>query len=582
MNVTLCQPASQYIHSSLAPWYLKAAARALCRTEHAITVVDGTVNEAPDALARRLCAGAPDLIGLSCYIWNISRIKQLLPVLRAALPRTVIALGGPEVSFSAETVLADCPEVDFILCGEGEISFSALLDSVESGNISAVPGLCRRGEAGPTFSAAPAPLGKLFNPYTDEYFASLRGRICYIETTRGCPFSCAYCLSGRADRLRRFDLDAAFDALLKLANSGSKTVKFVDRTFNADEPRALRIWRFLAEKRAAGEIPASVCFHFEVAADLFSPACLAYLKTVPQGLFQFEAGLQSFHQETLAAVQRKTDADELCANLLSILSGGNIHLHVDLIAGLPYEGLSTFSESFDRAYALGAHQLQLGFLKLIYGSTLRGQAADYGMTWDALPPYEITATRWLSAADLKLLNGVEAALGRLSNSGRFVQSLPYLLSLWQGGAFAFFSAFAAFSADLPAFPGADEVGERFYRFGCAIAGIKPERLRDLLAVDTLASRRLGRLPDFLKVPDARLRAVNTALKTGSGHAAGLSDLGTKFTAGKLSFCLLYSGVGCCGGGETLALFNYTRQDPVTGLYPVCLVPLAEFLPSKEQ
>ncbi|MEG0804202.1 MAG: cobalamin B12-binding/radical SAM domain-containing protein, partial [Pygmaiobacter sp.] len=228
-------------------------------------------------------------------------------------------------------------------------------------------------------------------------------------------------MSGREDHLRCFALEPAFHALEQLAQSGTKTIKFIDRTFNANEPRALTIWKFLVQRNAEGAFLPGICFHFEVAADLFSADCLAFLKTVPRGLFQFEAGLQSFHTETLAAVQRKTDTEHLCQNLRSILAGDNIHLHIDLIAGLPHENLETFADSFDRAFALGAHQLQLGFLKLIYGSALRRDAALYDLAATCNAPYEVISTRWLTPVDFSVLAFAEQSLGRLFNSGRYVR-----------------------------------------------------------------------------------------------------------------------------------------------------------------
>ena len=578
MKITLCQLNSQFVHSALAPWYLAAAAEQLCAVPHTLRVAQGTVNQTDEALLALLCAPAPELLGLSCYIWNVETLRRLLPKLRAALPNTAIVLGGPEVSFCAEAFLAQNPAADYILCGEGERSFAALADALAgAGRLEEVPGLCRRTGHGIVCAPPPAPLDELFDPYTDAYFAALGGRIPYIETTRGCPFTCAFCLSGRSDRLRCFSLEAAFVSLRRLAASGAKTIKFIDRTFNANEPRARRIWEFLAQERAEGRIPEGVCFHFEVAADLFSPECLAFLATVPAGLFQFEAGLQSFHPETLAAVQRKTDLEKLCRNLSALLAPGNLHLHIDLIAGLPYEDFATFADSFDRAFALGAHQLQLGFLKLIHGSALRRDADAYGMRCAAAAPYEITENRWLTPADLARLTRAEQALDLIYNSGRYRRSLPYLLTLWQGGAFAFFSAFSAMLALLGAYPAAEAVAECFYRFGCGIAGIKAPLLRDLLALDTLSSRRAMRLPDFLKVRDDRLRRINQLVRTGDEHLPGAAQLPEKFHAGKIGFCILYSGYGCCSDSEVLALFDYTDRDPVTGAYAVATLPLREAL-----
>lgn len=581
MKIVLCQINSQYIHSALAPWSLAAAARRYCRLPHLLRVEDANINQPPEEVADRLAAGEPALVGLCCYIWNAAYLRRLLPLLRARLPRAVLLAGGPQASFACGDFWVQNPEFDYLLAGEGERSFSQLLDALEgTGAVREVPGLVWREDGALLQNPPPPPLEELPDPYTADYFAALGGRIAYLETSRGCPFHCAFCLSGREDRLRLFPLPEMMDRALRLARSGSRTIKFVDRTFNADRRRAAAIWRFLIERRQAGEIPEGVCFHFEIGADLFDEESLALLAGAPAGLFQFEAGLQSFTPRTLAAVARTADNDQICSNLLALRRRGNIHLHIDLIAGLPYEDAAAFAAGFDRAFALSPHQLQLGFLKLLRGSPLWDQADALGLQFDPHPPYAVTATRWLSPADLKRLEDAAWALDRLHNSGRYPRTLAELLDRWQGGALSFFAAFCGYCRAMGTgeFPPQDCIAEQLYRFGKGLAGMNPLRLRDLLCMDLLACRRGGRLPAFLRREDPDFGRVAPLLRAGRAQRAldGIEDPRTQFSRGLLRFCILYSGVGCCGGGRTLLFADHRRADPVSGQYPLLPLPLEEF------
>ena len=581
LRVVLCQINSQYIHSALAPWCLAAAVTARSALPHLLRVEDANINQPIEEVADRLCAGAPDLIGLSCYIWNAAYLRQLLPLLRRRLPSVILVAGGPQASFDCADFWEKNPEFDHLLAGEGEISFPLLLDALAgTGEVDAVPGLVRKTVDGLHQNPPAPPATALDDPYTAAYFSALRGRIAYLEASRGCPFHCAFCLSGREDRLRQFPLDQTLDRALRLANSDCRTIKFVDRTFNADRRRAIGIWSALIKLRCQGRIPPGVCFHFEVGADLFDEESLSLLAGAPAGLFQFETGLQSFHPRALAAVARTADNDRLCANLIALRGAGNIHLHLDLIAGLPYEDAASFAAGFDRAFALGPHQLQLGFLKLLRGSPLWQQADALGLQFEPAPPYEVTATRWLSPSDLARLHDAEWALDRLHNSGRYPRALAELLDRWQGGALAFFAAFRGFcrAMGLPDHPAQDEIAAQLFRFGCGLAGMSAQRLRDLLCMDLLAGRRGGRFPDFLRREDPDFGRIAPLLRSGQadGILAGLEEARARFGRGELHFCILYSGVGCCGGSRTLVLADHRQADPVSRQYPLILLPLDEF------
>ena len=345
-----------------------------------------------------------------------------------------------------------------------------------------------------------------------------------MESSRGCPFTCAFCLSGACRGVRNFPMDFVKRAILLLWRSGVKTVKFIDRTFNADRKRAEEILLFIL---ANYPNEPSVSFHFEVAADKLAPTTLALLEHAPRGLFQLEAGLQSFNPKTLEAVARHTDLEKLCANVRHLLASGNVHIHVDLIAGLPYEDFDSFRDSFNRAYALQADMLQLGFLKLLYGSALRESADEYAYVFDENPPYEIRSTAWLTEAEMNELHKVENACDRLHNSGRFRKTLEYVL---QSTGLMPFDLFLAFGAK-PTMP-LDEYTALAHGFFASLDGVDRTVLRDKLCRDRLASNRSGRLPDCLKIKDTRLAAVTAAL--------GAMPLHAPKEHMRRSVCLLYS------------------------------------------
>lgn len=511
-KAVLCALDSQYVHTNLAVFYLKSYA-----DKHAAfscEILEGTVNEPEKRFFDALCAKEPDIVAFSAYIWNIGEIKALCARLRERFPALPILLGGPEVTFNPEPYLAD-GTCDFILRGEGEIPFTKLCDALAGEK--AIPencGICYvRKEDGQTVLSEPyvcMDLSELESPYTPEYLAKLPGRIAYMEASRGCPFSCAFCLSGACHGVRNFPLDYVKHAILLLWRSGVKTVKFIDRTFNADRKRAEEILRFILENYPNEP---EVSFHFEIAADKLSETILTLLENAPRGLFQLEAGLQSFKPETLKAVARHTDLEKLCENVRRLVSSGRAHVHVDLIAGLPYEGFDSFRDSVDKAYALGAAMLQLGFLKLLYGSALRDSADEYGYVFDEKPPYEIRSTAWLSEKEMAVLHEVEDACDRLHNSGRFCKTLAYVLKTTGFRPFDLFRAFGK----KPSMP-LDEYTALAFEFFASLDDIDRNVLRDLMCRDRLHSNRSGRLPACLKIKDARLAAVSASLAAMPLHA----------------------------------------------------------------
>ena len=552
MKLVLCAVNSKYVHSSLAIWYLAASLEKYCENDNLIHVLEGTINQEIDQLFNQILKIQPDIAAFSCYIWNIAYIKQLLRRLSPLLPHTVFILGGPEVSYNPREVMEALPFLHYVLSGEGELALPQLIDDIaDKQHCASLPGLTyRRG-----FEIISNPIKPVSDdppsPYTEQYFKALQGRIAYLETSRGCPFSCSFCLSGQGNSVRFFDLNRTKSDLNRLAHSGTRTIKLVDRTFNCDPNRAYTLFEYIIQM--APKWP-QVRFHFEVAADLFDERTLALLKTSPPGLIQMEAGLQSFYAKTLTAIHRKTNIHRLIKNLKSLLDGGNIHIHVDLIAGLPHENLTYFEQSFNHAYALAPHMLQLGFLKMLHGTELRDNADLFQYSFSPEPPYELRSNRWLDPSQVSLLKGLEDHLERFYNSGRFRHTLDYLLAQTGLTPFAFYRSLAEsghFGNLLHM--SLDAYTEKVLQYFSQQPHIDPIKLRDCMAVDRLGSNSTGRLPKCLHIPDSRLKSI----------AAGLRKPNTK-----RGFALLYS----C---ETLqvAVSDYKQADPVTGLYPVKLIPV---------
>ncbi len=427
MNVAICCLNSKYIHASLAPWCLFSSVKANCEDINPV-VLEATINNDINILTEKILQSNSPVVAFCCYIWNIEKTLQIAEAIKYKTNATVI-LGGPEVSYRADSVLREYSFIDFVISGEGEVPFPALLNSIKNnGDFTNISGLSYRNDddilTNPEVFSKRTPE----SPYSDDFFKNLNGRISYIETSRGCPYSCAFCLSGRCAPLRFFDIEKAKNDIIKLSNSGTKTVKFVDRTFNANEKRANEIISFIIEKRLSKEIPHNVCFHFEIAGDILKESTLNILKDAPVGLFQLEIGMQSFNEKTLKEINRKTDINKLIKNIKKLVSFRNMHIHIDLIAGLPYEDLESFKNSFNIGYNLKADMLQLGFLKLLYGAEMRENKEKYPCKFINTPPYEVTETPYLSSEDISLLKGCEDALDRLYNSGRFLFTLDYLIN----------------------------------------------------------------------------------------------------------------------------------------------------------
>lgn len=414
---------AKYIHSSLAVRSLEAncyKGDSLSGSDSvSVKTEEFTINQTEGFILSEIYKYKPDFIGFSCYIWNIEIIMRLTGQIKKVLPHTLCIYGGPEATYRGRELLSHC---DILIKGEGEKTIRALTEifssSFDTNSLMDCMGLIFRhdGKIHETPTPPPADLNDLIFPYYSGVFEE--HKIIYYESSRGCPYNCGYCLSSAEKGVRFLRIDRVYKELKIFLDNKVKQVKFVDRTFNCDINRAKDIWNFLIENDNG-----FTNFHFEISADLMDSSAIQMLSRARQGLFQFEIGVQSTNPKVLDAVSRKTDLDELFKNVEAINELGNIHLHLDLIAGLPEEDYSSFKNSFNQVYKLNPQQLQLGFLKLLHGSALRERAQDYGLVYSQHPPYEILRTGCLSFDEILRLKGVEEMVEIYYNSGRYEKTL---------------------------------------------------------------------------------------------------------------------------------------------------------------
>lgn len=483
---------AKFIHSCLAVHSLSCYAKKRYHIQS--EVAEFTINQQREEILGAIWRSSPELVGFSCYIWNIGMIRPLVRELRQVMPAVKILLGGPEVSFDPEEILT-VTGADFVLTGEGEESFSQLMLALaQSRSLEEVPGLVWRLEGVYRRNPPPPPLDLKDLPFVYENFSDFSDRILYYEAQRGCPFHCQYCLSSVEKGVRFQPLDKVKRELKVFLDHRVRQVKFVDRTFNANPRFAMEIWRFLKESDNG-----VTNFHFELAADLLTEEMLNFLAGVRPGLFQFEIGVQSTHPPTLEAIERKGSFEEIAARVRSLQRGKNIHLHLDLIAGLPYEGYKRFGQSFDQVYGLGPDQFQLGFLKLLKGSGLRQNQLKFGITARKEAPYEVLFTRDLSYGEMLQLKDIEELVDSLYNSCRFKNTLRYLTGLW-GSPFSFYENLAAHCREQGYFDRpASKLGpfEILYAYGKGVPGCDAERLAWYLKLDYCCREKPKKLPVWM-------------------------------------------------------------------------------------
>lgn len=455
-KVILAALNAKYIHSNLALRYLSRFQNN--NQKHHVETMEFTINQRLNFIAEELFRKQPDVVLFSCYIWNVEMLRQLCPILKKIMPDCVIGFGGPEVSYESETFLRENPAVDFVMRGEGELVFTKYLEHLDAGNpatLGEIESLTYRqgDEIFSTPQMHPMDLALLPFPYEDD-FSDVQNQIIYYESSRGCPYHCGYCLSSVENGVRFVPLDKVLPDLQKFLDKNVPQVKFIDRTFNCKKSHAMAIWKYLHEHDNG-----VTNFHFEITADLIDQETIDFLKTVRKGLFQFEIGVQSTNPQTIRAINRNVDFAALSEIVQQIKDGGNIHQHLDLIAGLPYEDYDSFGRSFNDVYALHPEQLQLGFLKVLKGSMLHQKQKEFEIVYHDTAPYEVLTTHELPYADTLRLKYVEEMVETYYNSGRFLNTLAYLVPLYESP-FAFFEALSQFW-----------VGENYHYLGLSKMGL---------------------------------------------------------------------------------------------------------------
>lgn len=575
MKLLLTAINAKYIHSNLAVYSLRASAGSI---RDQVELAEFTINHRTGEILRDIYRKKPDVLFFSCYIWNMVYVTELTAECKKVMPGVPIWLGGPEVSYDAEQYLREHPEVDGILCGEGEESFRRLGEcyvnhKADVEHLSQIPGLVFRRNLTPqkkneeTVSSftehsnksyvnyeagaweveqiqtnPPAPLVDLsILPFPYQELTDFENRIIYYESSRGCPFSCSYCLSSIDKSVRFRSLELVLPELQFFLDRKVPQVKFVDRTFNCRKSHAMTIWRYLLDHDNG-----VTNFHFEIAADLLDEDELALIARMRPGLIQLEIGVQSTNPRTLEAICRKTDLDGLRDVVAKVHAGKNIHQHLDLIAGLPFEDYESFGRSFNDVYAMRPDQLQLGFLKVLKGSQMYREAEQYGIVRRALPPYEVLCTPWLAFSDVLRLKMVEDMVENYYNSHQFDGTLEKLIPKFPSP-FAFFERLAEFYEERHA---EQRKHSRVQRYELLLAFAQksfPEEkqsFRQLLTIDYYLRERAKARPSFAPDQTAYKESIAEILRQ----------------TGKQNHV---EAVSAEDGQVKYLIFDYENRDPLT-------------------
>ncbi len=440
MNTLLVAVNAKYIHSNLAVYSLEGYA---AKCGYPVEIQEFTINQNVDYAISEIYKKQPELLCLSCYIWNISFMEQVITELHKLMPHLPIWVGGPEVSYEKEIFLRHHPGVTGIMYGEGEQTFVQLLeyyqertkvpagDKLTLGDILGISFL----EEESYWDTGVRPAMNMDDiPFPYDNMEAFKNRIVYYESSRGCPFRCSYCLSSLEKSLRFRSVSLVKKELQFFIDHQVPQVKFVDRTFNCDHEHAMAVWKYIREADQG-----ITNFHFEIAADLLTAEEITFLNSLRPGLIQLEIGVQSTNEKTITEIRRTMDLKRLENTTKAVLQGENIHQHLDLIAGLPFEDINSFANSFDTIYALKPNQLQMGFLKVLKGSYMYDMREEYGLIYKSTPQYEVLSTRWLSYSDVIRLKRIEEMLEVYYNSGQFLMAIKVLET-------AYDSAFLMFDA----------------------------------------------------------------------------------------------------------------------------------------
>ena len=490
IKILLVAVNAKYIHSNPAVYSLRTYAGE--ELQKHIELAEYTINQYMQDVLADIYRRKPDVIGFSCYIWNWSMIRELLCEIPKLLPDTDIWLGGPEVSYDGEAVLREFPHVRGIMVGEGEETFRELVGWYVDGQTTAVDNIAGLYLPG-GYSNVREPLDLSRVPFLYNELDTFANRVIYYESSRGCPYRCSYCLSSIDKKVRLRDIEIVKKELQFFLDRNVAQVKFIDRTFNCNHKHALEIWNYIYEHDNG-----VTNFHFEVEGDILNEEEIALLNKMRPGLVQLEIGVQSTNPVTLKEINRFTDFENLKTIVEKINSGKNIHQHLDLIAGLPYEDYSSFQNSFNDVYALRPNQLQLGFLKVLKGSLMHEKAKEYGIFYTEKPPYEVLYSKWLSYEDVLRLKKIEEMVEIYYNSNQFTHTLSVLEKSFPHP-FAMFERLADYYEEKGYFINSPARAYRYevlLEFACSVDGKKEALYKELLTFDMYLRENLKSRPSF--------------------------------------------------------------------------------------
>ncbi|MCR1850478.1 B12-binding domain-containing radical SAM protein [Paraclostridium sordellii] len=502
MKILLTTLNSKFIHTNLAIRYLNQMVKDIEDIE--VDIREYTINNELDFILKDIYKNDYDVILFSTYIWNVNDIVKLCDNIKKVKPNMKIALGGPEVSYDSEDSMKKYDFVDYILYGEGELVFRDFVKHLKGGmKIEDVDGIVYRNNKDiiknkpmkllENLDLIPSPYEKLNK---EEY----ENRIVYYETSRGCPFNCQYCLSSTLQGLRYFSIDRVKKDLKALIDARVSQIKFIDRTFNANKKFAMEIMKFLMENDND-----YTTYHFEVTAHLLSDDMLEFLKDCKEGLFQFEIGVQTTNEKVLDAVGRRDDFGKLSYVVKKIASYRNIHQHLDLIAGLPYEDYKSFENSFNDVFNLGIEHLQLGFLKMIKGTGIRNRADEHEFRYKDYPPYEVLYNKYISYDQILKLKDIEEILERYFNSKNFVLSMRYIIhNFYKQSPFKFFEDFATYFNDNGYFnmsQGKNQLYKILLDFYLEKININSDLFKEIIKYDYISLGKTSNVPAFLEKVD---------------------------------------------------------------------------------
>ena len=567
MKVLLAAVNAKYIHSNLAVYSLRAYALQRCDgiCPREIEIAEYTINQPPDEILMDIYGHQPDILCLSCYLWNIISVENLVREIPKILPGIRIWLGGPEVSYNAREMLDKYPEITGIIRGEGEETFADLMDIYhrqpdKKENFSAVKGITYWDEEGKVVETPPQDVMDLSRiPFVYEHIEDFRNRIIYYESSRGCPFSCSYCLSSIDKCLRFRDLRLVEKEVKFFIDHGVPQVKFVDRTFNCRHDHAMAVWTYI-KKYDRG----ITNFHFEVAADLLNDEEIELIRSMRPGLIQLEIGVQSANERTIREIQRTMKLDQVRDRVARIKEMKNVHQHLDLIAGLPYEGYDSFARSFDIVYDMEPEQLQLGFLKVLKGALMHDKAEEYQLLYQDRPPYEVLSTKWLSYGELIRLKQIEEMVEVYYNSGQFRNTIKHLRKEFSSP-FAMYEALAAYYRENGLFGrqysriARYEILHHFLEVG------KQQEYLEWLTLDLYLRDNVKNRPPFLgenKVTKEEASAFYRAEASERRYLKGYEGYDSRQMRKMTHLERI---------GGKLILFDYQRRDALIGDARICVI-----------